>query len=60
MAQMRAQQAAQQAKKGGPPPKQKPEVHLVAVPRENSILANAPPDQDGTDRAGDPGDRRGD
>jgi type II secretory pathway component GspD/PulD (secretin) len=45
MAQMRMQQAAQQAKKGGAPPKQKPEVHLVAIPRENSILANAPPDK---------------
>jgi type II secretory pathway component GspD/PulD (secretin) len=45
MAQMRAKQAQAQAKKGGAPPKQKPQVHLVAIPRENSILANAPPDK---------------
>ncbi|HUT88894.1 MAG TPA: secretin N-terminal domain-containing protein [Thermoguttaceae bacterium] len=49
--QMRAQQeamrqAAEQAKqgKGGPSPKDKPDVYLVANTRTNSILANAPPD----------------
>lgn len=42
MAQMRTQQ---QQKKGGAAPKEKPQIYLVAVPRENVILANAPPDK---------------
>ncbi|MFH1920062.1 MAG: secretin N-terminal domain-containing protein, partial [Planctomycetota bacterium] len=43
-AQQRAQQQAQQGK-GGPPTKQKAEIYLVANKRENSIVAQAPPDK---------------
>jgi len=45
MAQMRAKQAQEAKKKGAVKAKDKPEIYLVAVPRENSILANAPPDK---------------
>jgi len=40
-----AQMRAQQKKKGSSPAKKKSPVYLVAVPRENVILANAPPDK---------------
>lgn len=45
MQQMQQQmQRAQQSGKGAPP-KKEPEVSIVAVPRENKILVNAPPDK---------------
>ncbi|MFV2066649.1 MAG: secretin N-terminal domain-containing protein, partial [Pirellulales bacterium] len=43
--QQMAQMRAQQKKKGAAPAKEKPKIYLVAVPRENVILANAPPDK---------------
>lgn len=39
-----AMQRAQQNNKGAPP-KKEPEVSIVAVPRDNTILVNAPPDK---------------
>jgi type II secretory pathway component GspD/PulD (secretin) len=41
MQQMRAQQNGGK----GAPPKKEPEVSIVAVPRDNTILVNAPPDK---------------
>ena len=38
-------QQAQQGNKPATAKKDKPEIHIIAVPRENSILATAPPDK---------------
>ena len=40
-----AAQAAKNAGKGGPSPKPKAEIHLLANERKNSIIVNAPPDK---------------
>ncbi len=42
---MRAQQQQHQKQGKAPPPKSQPKVYLVANRRNNSILANAPPDK---------------
>lgn len=39
------QMMAQQAKKGGAAAGKQPEVHIVAMPKENAILVHAPPDK---------------
>jgi type II secretory pathway component GspD/PulD (secretin) len=44
MQQMMQQRAQQNGGKGGAPTKE-PEVSIVAVPRDNTILVNAPPDK---------------
>lgn len=43
--QMAAQQAAMAGQPGMPEPKKRREVYLVANPRKNSLIVNAPPDK---------------